>query len=62
MALAYLLDEHLRGPLWWAIQRHNARGSDLIDAGTRKRRAGCREPERSGEQGARCRAPENGTW
>jgi hypothetical protein len=22
----------LRGPLWWAIQRHNARGSDLIDA------------------------------
>jgi len=32
MALAYLLDEHLRGPLWWAIRRHNARGSDAIDA------------------------------
>jgi hypothetical protein len=32
MALAYVLDEHLRGPLWWAIQRHNARGSDTIDA------------------------------
>jgi hypothetical protein len=32
VALTYLLDEHLRGPLWWAIQRHNARSSDLIDA------------------------------
>lgn len=32
MALAYLLDEHLRGPLWWAIQRHNARNSGTIDA------------------------------
>jgi hypothetical protein len=32
MALAYLLDEHFRGPLWNAIQRHNARSSDTIDA------------------------------
>jgi hypothetical protein len=32
MALAYLLDEHLRGPLWWAIQRHNAGSSQSIDA------------------------------
>jgi hypothetical protein len=32
MAVAYVLDEHLRGPLWWAIQRHNARGSEPIDA------------------------------
>ena len=31
MALKYLLDEHLRGPLWLAIQRHNARGIDSID-------------------------------
>ena len=32
MPLAYVLDEHLRGPLWSAIQRHNARGANLIDA------------------------------
>ncbi len=32
MALAYLLDEHLRGPIWRAIQRSNARGPDSIDA------------------------------
>lgn len=31
MALSYLLDEHLRGPLWRAIQRHNARGQDRIN-------------------------------
>lgn len=31
MALAYVLDEHLRGPLWRAVQRHNARGSNPID-------------------------------
>jgi hypothetical protein len=27
----YLLDEHLRGPLWAEVQRHNAAGLDLID-------------------------------
>jgi hypothetical protein len=32
MPLRYLLDEHLRGVLWRAIQRHNTAGSDLIDA------------------------------
>ena len=32
MPLHYLLDEHLRGPLWRAVQRHNARGIDTIDA------------------------------
>ena len=26
-----MLDEHLRGPLWRAIQRHNARAEDPID-------------------------------
>jgi hypothetical protein len=31
MALAFLLDEHLRGPLWHAIQQHNALGIDVID-------------------------------
>lgn len=31
MALRYLLDEHLRGPLWVAIERHNARGVNPID-------------------------------
>lgn len=31
MALGYLLDEHLRGVLWRAIQRHNARGVDVLD-------------------------------
>lgn len=30
--LRFLLDEHLRGPLWRAIVRHNARGGLLIDA------------------------------
>jgi len=32
MALRYLLDENLRGPLWLAVQRHNARGEDVLDA------------------------------
>jgi hypothetical protein len=32
MPLRFVLDEHLRGPLWGAIQQHNARGSDVIDA------------------------------
>src|SRR5262245_22238108 len=31
MALCYLLDENLRGPLWRAIQQHNANGVDVID-------------------------------
>jgi len=30
--LRFLLDEHLRGPLWVAILRHNARGGLPIDA------------------------------
>jgi hypothetical protein len=29
--LRFLLDEHLRGPLWLAIQRHNVRGGLPID-------------------------------
>src|SRR5260370_48500 len=32
MSLAFVLDEHLRGPLWRAIQRHNARSAGHIDA------------------------------
>lgn len=31
MALAFLLDENIPGRLWRAIQRHNARGEDLLD-------------------------------
>jgi hypothetical protein len=31
MALAFLLDEHLRGPLWQAILQHNLRGRERID-------------------------------
>src|SRR4051794_33991844 len=31
MALRYLLDEHLRGPLWNVIGRHNSLGHDTID-------------------------------
>lgn len=27
----FLLDEHLRGPLWGAIQRHNTRGQSPLD-------------------------------
>jgi len=30
--LQFLLDEHLRGPLWSAIQRHNLRGGLPVDA------------------------------
>jgi predicted nuclease of predicted toxin-antitoxin system len=30
--LLFLLDEHLRGPLWHAIQRHNLLGGLHIDA------------------------------
>lgn len=32
MALRFLIDENLRGRLWSAVQRHNARGSYVIDA------------------------------
>lgn len=32
MPLRFLLDEHLRGPLWRAIQRRNATGEIRIDA------------------------------
>jgi hypothetical protein len=31
MPSRYLLDEHLRGLLWHAVQQHNARGVDPID-------------------------------
>jgi hypothetical protein len=31
VAIRFLLDEHLRGPLWRAVQRHNASGRDRID-------------------------------
>jgi hypothetical protein len=31
MSLRYGLDEHLRGPLWGAIQQHNAAGVDPLD-------------------------------
>jgi hypothetical protein len=31
MALAFLLDEHLRGPLWQAILQHNLRGGERLD-------------------------------
>ena len=31
MAIRFVLDEHLRGPLWRAVQRHNARAEDPID-------------------------------
>ena len=31
MALSFVLDEDLRGAVWWAIQRHNLRGTDVID-------------------------------
>jgi hypothetical protein len=32
MALRYVLDEHLRGALWRAIQQHNAAGANPVDA------------------------------
>lgn len=31
MPLRYLLDEHLRGPLWNAIRRHNRGGTNVLD-------------------------------
>jgi hypothetical protein len=31
MALRYLFDEHLRGPIWRAVQRHNASGKLPLD-------------------------------
>jgi hypothetical protein len=31
MALAFVLDEHLRGPLWQAILMHNLRGGNPLD-------------------------------
>jgi hypothetical protein len=31
MALAFLLDEHLRGPLWQAVLQHNLRGGEWLD-------------------------------
>ena len=32
MPVSFLLDEHLRGPLWKAIQRHNRHSECLIEA------------------------------
>ena len=32
MSLAFLLDEHLRGPLWRAIEAHNRRTTPPLDA------------------------------
>src|SRR3979490_1511427 len=32
MTLRYVLDEHLRGPLWRAIQWHNSQGVYPLDA------------------------------
>jgi hypothetical protein len=32
MALCFLLDEQLRGPLWQAVHQHNARGVNVLDA------------------------------
>ena len=31
MAVAYLLDEHLRGPMWRAVRRHNSSSRWPID-------------------------------
>ena len=31
MALAFLLDEHLRGPLWQAVLQYNLRGDAWLD-------------------------------
>lgn len=31
MALAFLLDENLRGALWNAVQQHNTAGVDVLD-------------------------------
>lgn len=32
MSIRFLLDKHLRGPLWQAILRHNLSGQPLLDA------------------------------
>lgn len=32
MSLAFVLDEHLRGPLWQAILSHNLQSSNILDA------------------------------
>ena len=32
MALSFVLDEHFRGPLWTAVQRHNLRGQFVLNA------------------------------
>lgn len=32
MSQSFLLDEHLRGPLWQAIVQHNLRGGQQLDA------------------------------
>lgn len=32
MPLAYLFDEHLRGPFWRAIESHNRNETDIVDA------------------------------
>lgn len=31
MPLAYLFDEHLRGPLWRAVQSHNLASNEVLD-------------------------------
>jgi hypothetical protein len=31
MSIRFVFDEHLRGPLWRAVQRHNMRNQDPID-------------------------------
>jgi hypothetical protein len=31
MPLSYLFDEHLRGPLWRAVQSHNLRSDEVLD-------------------------------
>jgi hypothetical protein len=31
MPLRFVLDEHLRGTLWHALQRHNAAGVNIVD-------------------------------
>lgn len=31
MPLAFVLDEHLRGPLWQAVLRHNLRSNAPLD-------------------------------
>jgi hypothetical protein len=32
MSIRFLLDEHLRGLLWRAVQHHNGRGGPVLDA------------------------------